>query len=200
MKLDISEKQLVEFDIEIEGADSKEIKPRLMLHDKNYTLCFEGVLKNKKCIFNIPKLYNIVKNESVASDIEVIYNGKFYKPWSATIDIEKPVVFNVKENNEPKIKTEATPFKVNKSAVKISKIPKGLIKEEANEKAKQLVREFIKMWKGYKVNEQKKMMKVLNQNISEKWIKWGKQVFEDINNPKAKFILSALSTLNNTVK
>lgn len=200
IKLDISEKQLLEFDIEIEGADTQTLKPRLIMHDKNYSLCFEGVLKNKKCIFKIPKLNNIIMNETVSSDIEVVYNNKFYKPWTSTIDIERPVLFNVKESSEPKIKKDTdAPFKV-KAEAKISKPKKGLLKEDIDPRAKKLVLEFIKRFKTYNIDEQKKLMKVLNPKISEKWMKWGTQVFENINNPKAKFIMSAFSTLDNTVK
>lgn len=203
MKIDVSEKQILEFDVEIEGADSKSIKPRLILHDKNYSLCFEGTLKNKKCIFNIPKLQNVIQYESVQSDIEVIFNNKFYKPWTNVIDIEKPVIFNVKESKEPTVKKEEfEPIKF-KNPSNIKQKPKSIFKQNANPKAKRLVIEFIKKFNSFNKADKKKMINVINKShaiVERKWVAWGKQIFEDVKTPQANFILKAFSILNTSKK
>jgi len=128
MKLDITEKQNIEFDLQFSGADSDELKPRLVLHENNYSLVFEGKLSKGKCNFSLPILSKVIQSKKMLAEIEVIVENKIYKPWSSDIDIESPINFNIKEsNNQSKLDVVFENINV-KNVSKMIKVktPRGL--------------------------------------------------------------------------
>ncbi len=128
MNINPNEKQIVEFDIKVEGASLKEINPRLILHGSNLSLCFDGKIMSgslkedksefgrflndkdsTKCIFEFPVLNEILKHddglkqEEVQADIEIILENRYVKAWSSKIKIDRPVVVMM---NESKVKVK----------------------------------------------------------------------------------------------
>jgi len=97
MKIKKEENQTIKFQIEVEGTKDK-IKPRLILKSGNKALMFEGQVEDKEATFEIPRLDSIFESEkTLDASIEVVVEGKFFKPWSSTIDLETPVNISVKE-------------------------------------------------------------------------------------------------------
>jgi len=106
MRLDKQKKQTVEFQIEVEGTNSK-ILPRLVLWDKNMTVLFEGKMKDdgngKIAVFEVEKLDKIFDSTEANAEIEVICENRYFKPWKSLIEFENPITVKVNERIEPKI-------------------------------------------------------------------------------------------------
>jgi hypothetical protein len=107
--IDISEKQKIQFVVEIEGTDISNLKPRLVLHEGSMLVAFKGKTEHisgnsVNLIFDIPPLNGIIKSESVDADVEMFIENRFYIPYSTTFSIEKPVSITVTESikHEPK--------------------------------------------------------------------------------------------------
>lgn len=101
MKINPLENNKIEFDINVEGTNAIDnIATRLILHNKNYDLCFNGKIKNNLCEFNIPILDKIVVENKITAKVEIIYENKYFNPWSGIIEIDKPLVFKVNESKK----------------------------------------------------------------------------------------------------
>lgn len=133
MKLDKAKKQTVEFQIEVEGTNSK-ILPRLLFWDKNgMSVMFEGKLKNedsrmKTAVFEVEKLDKIFETSEANAEIEVICENRYFKPWKSLIEFETPIVFKVNERLEPKI-TESS---IRVEPLSVKQTPAPTPKPEAN--------------------------------------------------------------------
>ena len=103
MKIKKNEDQTIKFQIEVEGTDEK-IEPRLILKSGDKALMFEGRMEDKQAIFEISKLNSIFESEkTLDASIEVVVEGKFFKPWKSIIEIERPVSVSI---NEPIIESK----------------------------------------------------------------------------------------------
>lgn len=106
--------QVVEFQIEIEGTQDK-IAPRLVLKGRDMSIVYEGKMKGKNAIFEVSKLDRLFEGVKEAdAEIEVIVEGKYFKPWKSTVEFEVPVKVTVTEStqptvHEPTVKIEVKP-------------------------------------------------------------------------------------------
>lgn len=152
MILNINENNKFKFEIQIEGASSNEnFKPRLIMHAKNFDLCFNGKISENLCEFNIPKLEKTLLENKVKAEIEIIHENKYFKPWIGTIDIEKPVNFKVNESSVT-IKNET----------KFNFVPKDIVKSD---------QQYFenKIGKSIKINKNGKIKKAIIESVLEKF-------------------------------
>jgi hypothetical protein len=114
MKIDISQRQTLEFLIEVDGTDIDEVKSRLVLFENDLMIGFNGETSiqkdgQTKLSFIVPELKNIIKSQNVSAKIEMFVENRFYVPYETSIEIERPVVFKV---NESKVESNKSPFAV----------------------------------------------------------------------------------------
>ena len=106
-----NQNQTVEFQIEIEGTQEK-FTPRLILKNDAISVMFEGKMQGKNAVFEVSKLNKLFENvKEVEGEIEVIVEGRYFKPWKSQVEFEVPVSVVVTENkqptvSEPKVKVE----------------------------------------------------------------------------------------------
>lgn len=89
-------------DISIEGANPKETEARLVIESQDWTLMFNGELKNGKCVVPIKKL-NILKEGQVGNiRLEVIAEGNLFVPWEDKfkVKVSKKVTVRVNEQKD----------------------------------------------------------------------------------------------------
>jgi hypothetical protein len=123
MKIDISQKQILEFLIEVDGTNIDEVKSRLILSENDLMIGVDGKTSiqddgQAKLVFSIPELKNIIKSQNVGARIEMFVENKFYVPYETSIEIERPVTFKV---NESKGEGEKTPFSVRDAKIIVEK-------------------------------------------------------------------------------
>ena len=115
MKINVNEKQSIEFLIEIEGANIDEITPRLVIADSDYSIAIDGNMRNdtegQKCEFVIPKLSHLVKKESAQARIEIFFKDKYLIPWSDEIELDRPIDVKLKESSNAPKKSESIKIK-----------------------------------------------------------------------------------------
>ena len=97
LKFNKNKPQTFKCKVEIQGADSPKVTPRLILSSKknNMKLFFEGKYENNSCEIVIPSMVNIEKSGEVT--LEIIANDTVFQPWQSTYEIlsETVVVENV---------------------------------------------------------------------------------------------------------
>jgi len=114
MKLTKDKNQIVEFQIEIEGTQEK-ITPRLLLRNDLMTVMFEGKMQGKNAVFEVSKLDKMFEGAKDAQgEIEVIVEGRYFKPWKSIVEFDVPVKVTVTESAqlqviEPRVRVEAKP-------------------------------------------------------------------------------------------
>ena len=89
-------------DISVEGANPKETEARIVIESEDWTLMFNGELKNGKCVVPIKKL-NILKEGQVGNiRLEVIAEGNLFVPWEDKfkVKLSKKVTVKVNEQKE----------------------------------------------------------------------------------------------------
>lgn len=89
-------------DISIEGANPKETEARIVVESDDWTLMFNGEVKNGKCIVPIKKL-NILKEGQVGNiRLEVIAEGNLFVPWEDKfkVKVSKKVTVRVNEQKD----------------------------------------------------------------------------------------------------
>ena len=119
MKIDISQRQTLEFLIEVDGTNIDEVKSRLLLSENELMIGVDGTTDMQsdgqtRLVFVIPELKNIIKSQEVDARIEMFVENRFYVPYETTIEIERPVVFKV---NESKAETNKSPFSVKNAKI-----------------------------------------------------------------------------------
>lgn len=100
-------------DIAIEGANPNETEARLVIEGKDWTIMFNGELKNGKCRIPIKKL-NILPEGQVGNiRLEVIAEGNLFIPWEDKfkVKLSKKVTVRVNEQKGNR-KTEKNGIKV----------------------------------------------------------------------------------------
>lgn len=123
MKIDISQRQTLEFLIEVDETNIDEVKSRLILSESDLMIGVDGKTNiqddgQAKLVFSIPELKNIIKSQNVIARIEMFVENKFYIPYETSIEIERPVIFKV---NESKIERDKTPFSVKDAKIILEK-------------------------------------------------------------------------------
>ena len=66
MKILLTENQNLKFDLKIDGAEPEDVSFRLILHEKDFSIYFNGeVIDENTVSFNVPVLKDIIKENSV---------------------------------------------------------------------------------------------------------------------------------------
>ena len=129
IKLDPNSENILEFDIDVSGTDPAMLEYHLRLYCENFHLGFKGRFNDNKVTFEVPPLYNLVKEiqESMKLKFEVNdKTGKFYlNPLTENISVEPKIELKAKikeelESAEPKIEVKLTETQIKPK--KISKI------------------------------------------------------------------------------
>ena len=122
MKILLTENQNLKFDLKIDGAEPEDVSFRLILHEKDFSIYFNGeVIDENTVSFNVPVLKDIIKENSVMAEIEINVNGLVVNPspWKKMIELERPVKIVVNEHADEKdikAKTDVS-FKISEPKV-----------------------------------------------------------------------------------
>lgn len=127
IKLDPNSENILEFDIDVSGTDPLILEYHLRLYNSDFHIGFTGRFNDNKVTFEIPPLYNLIKNVQESMKLKFEVNdktGKFYlNPLTENISVEPKIEVKAKikesEIEEPKIEV-----KINEHQVKPKKISK----------------------------------------------------------------------------
>ena len=110
IKIDPNSENILEFDIDVSGTDPLMLEYHLRLYCEKFHLGFKGRFNDNKVTFEVPPLYNLVKEiqESMKLKFEVNdKTGKFYlNPLTEDISVEPKIEVKAKiteDIDEPKI-------------------------------------------------------------------------------------------------
>ena len=183
--------------VEIEGASANKSIPRLIFkpNNDNKSIFFEGKIDKNKCKIEIPPL-DI--NETGNVKLEIIVDDSLFSPWDSNYKIKeqitvesvsvKPTVSSIKVINDD-ITVNKKPIKKQTKSAK--KEQSKLIKENATEKNKNLVKRYINEYKS-KSQDDKSIIKEFASTLFEpkkETIRWGKSVLSDIDKDISKTIM-----------
>ena len=87
-------------EMSIEGADQNEAKSRLIIESDDWTLMFDGEIKNGKCIIPIKKLSILNEGQKGTIRLEVIAEGNIFVPWEDTFEVKLSKKVTVKVNEQ----------------------------------------------------------------------------------------------------
>jgi hypothetical protein len=112
-KLFLDKQTLFECKVELEGADIRNARARVVVENTNHSVLFEGQIDSTgKCTIPIKKLRGLF-NEGDSGDIklEIIAEDLYFQPWSNKFKTEmsKKMTVEVVENQShstPKLKVE----------------------------------------------------------------------------------------------
>jgi len=184
LKFNKSKKQTFECKVEIEGADYKKTRPRLifMPTGDNKHVLIEGKIEGGTCKVVIPEGLDIARSGAVS--LEVVVDNTLFTPWKSTYEM---IVESVKVNeismhkNEPTIKVIEEKVSTQKPKVSVSMKPKGVIKEGIPSRSKHAIEEFVNSYKKLGPDDRK----FLRESVLPKYKpsgavqKWASLVFNE---------------------
>jgi hypothetical protein len=139
IKLNITEKKEIKFDVSVSGIDVRDLKGSIRLQIEGVEYGFPAKVIDGTVMVEIPPLDEFVKNglndgQMLDAKLEIIAADTYIVPWKDVMMIEMPVrieavvseVKDIKENIKPVIKVS-----------KVTPIAKKLIKKEQLEEKKE---------------------------------------------------------------
>jgi hypothetical protein len=87
-------------DVSIEGADPNDTESRIIIESKEWSLVFNGTLKNGKCVIPIKKLNILQEGEIGNIRLEIIAEGNLFIPWEDKFKIKLSKKVTVKVNEQ----------------------------------------------------------------------------------------------------
>lgn len=151
IELLINEENTLAFDVEISGANTKNVEVRFVIETENYEFAFPGIMKGKTVEIKIPILSQVVTPDIYRSRLEFILEGeKYFAPMRTDVELIQPV------------KVTAG-IRESKKSVKESKKAKVVVRsfKTLNEKI------LDNMDKFAKAKNLNKLLKVYNKKITE---------------------------------
>jgi CRISPR/Cas system CMR-associated protein Cmr5 small subunit len=165
--------QIFKCRVEIQGADSPKVIPRLIFSPKNGAkLFFEGKYNDKHCEIDIAHNLDIANKGDVV--LEIIANDTIFTPWKSTYEIvsNKAVVENIELID-----------KKNNISVKLI----DSIKEEKEE----IDNKYTDYIKKIPSDKRKKVLEHILHSFKPKKqiLEWSQKQFNDTNSLKAKMAM-----------
>ena len=165
LNLNINETRMLDFEVQISGIDSEQLKGSLRFEVNNVEYGFPVEFKNESILVNIPPLKNIISTElkegtTLKALLEVNANGFYLNPWSGEFIVSSPVKM------EAKIKESKAP-EINVGKVVVDE------KEEINENVDNKLDKLNKLYKKenkIKTVKAKKKPKVILENVTEEQV------------------------------
>ena len=103
--VEIDQKNLVEFDIEIKSSvgkvDNKNVSVNLIIREQNLSLSFPANYSNGTYEIPIPILNSMISEGQRDCELQVVCNDRFFIPWQGTIDLKE----STKVVATPKVKS-----------------------------------------------------------------------------------------------
>ncbi len=103
-------------DISIEGAKKDETYVRLVIESDDWTLMFNGEIRNGKCYIPIRKLNILTEGQVGNIRLEVIAEGNLFTPWEDKFKVKLSKKVTVKVNEQK----DSTKFDKNRVGVKVN--------------------------------------------------------------------------------
>lgn len=104
-------------DIAIEGAKKDETSVRLVIESDDWTLMFNGEIRNGKCYIPIKKLSILTEGQVGNIRLEVIAEGNLFTPWEDKFKVKLSKKVTVKVNEQ---KGNSKVLDKNKVGVKVN--------------------------------------------------------------------------------
>lgn len=157
-KLIIDKPDIFEATINIEGAESKSAKCRLVVEANSMSYLFEGTLKGENCRIPIKKLKNYLQDGDTGTlRLEVIADDTYFSPWQSEFkaSVSRKVTAEVAE---PKVDAG--------SRVKvIAEVKKSTPKEMTDPLVVEMAAQFAKF--NMKLEDAHKRKKTINHVVSK---------------------------------
>jgi hypothetical protein len=103
-------------DIQIEGSSQEESFARIIIESKDWSLIFNGDIRNGKCTVPIKKLGIFKEGEIGNIKLEVVAEGNLFVPWESQFKVKLSKKVTVKLNENKQVKKPIT----NKVGVKVN--------------------------------------------------------------------------------
>lgn len=111
LKLSLSKKNTLEFDVKVEGSSNNSHPDvRLLLEADNHIYLYRCQKKLDKYTVDVPPLIGEVKSNKCKSRLEVIVDDRYFVPWESELVLEH----NIEVSAKPVNKTHAEIVRENK--------------------------------------------------------------------------------------
>jgi hypothetical protein len=188
LQLDTNKKRILEYKIDIQGIDYKELEGVLKFTIENVHYGFPLEILSDNILAEVPPLETIVKNlkdkDIIKCKLEVYGEGFYLNPWSGEFQLAKPVKVEAALKGEDEIEGKA----VTATLVEKTNRPKEDIKPEnidESEKKKVLTKLFKKI-------EAAPKKKLISEKVQSK--------LTEMNNLVDMFTSSSLRNIKNIPK
>jgi len=92
LQLHIDEENLLAFDVEINGANTKNVDVRFIIEVDEYEFSFPGVMDGKTVEVKIPILSQVVKPAVYHSRLQFVLEGeKYFVPMKSDVELIQPI-------------------------------------------------------------------------------------------------------------
>jgi len=99
MKIDTTQNQKLEFNVNVEGANLSELVPRLILKSPTISFLVEGVVSGESFVFKTPILEKLSPSiKEFSGLVEVLVRDRLVKVWEGTFEVDRPPVIKVTES------------------------------------------------------------------------------------------------------
>ena len=71
----LNKKNTIKLDVEIDGVDKKDVKPRLSIKHSDFQMVFEGKMDDSGVVFDVPELKNHMIPDDYKAEVEFIVDG-----------------------------------------------------------------------------------------------------------------------------
>ena len=116
LNLNINEKRTLDFEVQLSGVNSEQLKGSLRFEINNIEYGFPAEFKSESILVNVPPLSSIISDSlkegtTLKANLEVNANGFYLTPWSGEFVISNPIKMEAKIRGEdmsetPKVVTK----------------------------------------------------------------------------------------------
>lgn len=199
LKFSRNKRQTFECKVEIEGADYKQTKPRLIFSPNGDTksILIEGKIEGGNCKVVIPEGLDIARTGNVV--LEILVDNTRFIPWTSQYEM---LIESIKINeiiikkNEGAVKIVEAKMNEQKPKISVSikeKVKPHFLKESISPKSRKLVEAFIYFYQKMP----KKDKRFLKEHISKTYIPskkakaWAVSIFKETKTLIPKIVMYA---------
>lgn len=123
IELDISDKNLLEFDVEIQGITSEKVDVKFIIESDGVDFAFDGTLEDGTVSIDIPMLNKFLEPKTYSAKMAFVVEGnRYFEPLHVMAELVQPVSIttSIKESTKKTVTAPAT--SVNEESISVSTI------------------------------------------------------------------------------
>jgi len=190
--------------VEVQGADSPKVIPRLILISQSGgpRVFFEGKYNDGQCEINIASTSNISSNKGDVV-LEIIANNTVFTPWKSKYEIVMEQVVVESVGDVELVSSDSTP------SLSLSFIEEDILEDtkpkmQKQKPKKKTIKEnkHIEFLKRVSTSKRKKLLEHIQYSYkpNKQVLKWGRKQFKDVNSLDVKLRMFYEQNKSKTIK